>query len=678
MARPSSTGLPYLTARSDSGKLAYWRTIPADIAPFVVGDLRLSWTVRNHPLTGKSVVKVSLKTGDETTARNRWSEVHTQVNELIDEATRRGRRVVDRAGSLKKRASLSAEERGVMAGQARHDLLADHDEEWADPDYLSTSLARGLQQALKARGRAATLPDGLREFLRRFPDDLSDGQIRAEAREIEQSAVREALKAGSTFPVDGVEMSIFEAAPGPRDGIPELTEVGRIPSEFDRRLKENGIELVAAADADRRKGALAILQGKAAGFGDIAAREDGRMVETPVRPAPIVEPKAAENKFPGLQELHAEWVRLKRPGQKAIDDNLLYIKRFIEMHGDLPADKITRRHCREYRNELLKYPRGMTTKMRTMTHQELIAFMDKANTPNKTIETLSRVTINDKALAAISTLLTLAVQEFDLNANPCVGLRLAIREGDQIVRLPFSLEDLERLFASPIYQNPPKMPAAGGGAAAFWLPLISLFSGQREEEIGQLLTSDIKRAGGIDYFELKILEDEKDFPEPKKSRDKADENRKKFKTEAAQRRIPIHHVLVQIGFLDYVERRRERGDKRLFPKLHAYRGRLTKNWSRWWGRYQKKHMSAMEEKTFHGFRHTFIEAMKYPAQVPREVKKAFVGHAKALNSDDLRPETIDKYGHKLAPLGLLNEWMQKIDYPGLDLFHLRAVAKLID
>ena len=38
--------------------------------------------------------------------------------------------------------------------------------------------------------------------------------------------------------------------------------------------------------------------------------------------------------------------------------NLLHIERFIAMHGDLPADKIKRKHVRAYRDMLAKFPRA--------------------------------------------------------------------------------------------------------------------------------------------------------------------------------------------------------------------------------------------------------------------------------------------------------------------------------
>ena len=118
------------------------------------------------------------------------------------------------------------------------------------------------------------------------------------------------------------------------------------------------------------------------------------------------------------------------------------------------------------------------------------------------------------------------------------------------------------------------------------------------------------------------------------------------------------------------------GDKRLFPELTSYRGRWTKNWSRWWGRYQDKYVSDAPEQVFHSFRHTFIDAMR--AGIPKEFQIALVGHAAVEGAKGrAKKATIDGYGTGY-PIAVLNEQLQKVAYPGLDLSHLATVAKFFD
>jgi integrase len=253
--------------------------------------------------------------------------------------------------------------------------------------------------------------------------------------------------------------------------------------------------------------------------------------------------------------------------------------------------------------------------------------------------------------------------------------------GDRIERLPFSLVDLKRLFLeSPTYRNPPKVSAAGCGAAAFWIPLIGLFEGARLEEAGQLLVEDVKFENGIQYFYITTIDDVDENGGRAGSRKQAKSPRasleKTLKSLASRHRVPIHRVLIEAGFLDFVARRRAAGDKRLFPELKSYRGRWTKNWSRWWARYQDSYVSDAPEKVFHSFRHTFIDAMR--AGVPLEIQIALVGHAAAEGAKGrAKNDTIDRYGRGY-PIAVLNEQLQKVAYPGLDLSHLAAVAKFFD
>ena len=83
MPRSSSTGLPFLVRRSDTGKFSYHRDVPAHVAAFVTGEVSLPWTRGVHLLGGRPTIKVSLKTGDEATARVRWNRVHEQVEGLV-------------------------------------------------------------------------------------------------------------------------------------------------------------------------------------------------------------------------------------------------------------------------------------------------------------------------------------------------------------------------------------------------------------------------------------------------------------------------------------------------------------------------------------------------------------------------------------------------------------------
>src|SRR5262249_22492366 len=64
------------------------------------------------------------------------------------------------------------------------------------------------------------------------------------------------------------------------------------------------------------------------------------------------------------------------------------------------------------------------------------------------------------------------------------------------------IEVLQKLFPSPIFTQRLRV-RAGRGEAAYWLPILALYSGARLEELGQLVVEDLKQTPhGISYFEV--------------------------------------------------------------------------------------------------------------------------------------------------------------------------------
>jgi integrase len=187
-------------------------------------------------------------------------------------------------------------------------------------------------------------------------------------------------------------------------------------------------------------------------------------------------------------------------------------------------------------------------------------------------------------------------------------------------------------------------PVAGAGEAAYWLPLIALYTGARLTEIGQLRVQDIKRELGIDYF---IITDEGEDAG--------------IKTESSRRWVPIHPELMRLGFIDYLAKMRKAGSERLFPDIKPDRmGVLTGNWSKWWGRYMRNTIGIKDpRKVFHSFRHTFKDAC-LRAGIGQEIHDALTGHADGDNEGR-------SYGAGQHPLKPLAAALKKVRYIGLKL-----------
>ena len=228
-------------------------------------------------------------------------------------------------------------------------------------------------------------------------------------------------------------------------------------------------------------------------------------------------------------------------------------------------------HVRGFRDALLEGPRNPPQHLAKASLAELVAWAKG----NPGAPRLSGGTINHKGVGSIATLLGQARRDEHIGSNPADGQQLPVNRGDKTARRPYTSKELDRTLDSLIYQPCPDMPVGGRGWAAWWLPLLSLFTGARLEELGQALVSDVKRDDGINCLEITTLDDDEQA-------DGAKQAGKTLKSEAARRRIPLHATLIRLGFLDHIEWLKERHATRLFPELDMYRGRRTKNWSRWW------------------------------------------------------------------------------------------------
>jgi integrase len=127
-----------------------------------------------------------------------------------------------------------------------------------------------------------------------------------------------------------------------------------------------------------------------------------------------------------------------------------------------------------------------------------------------------------------------------------------VKEDDE-GRGPFNIDELRLIFSqswfktgSGIYVKKPRK----WYPFEYWLPLLGLFAGCRISEASQLHLADIKKLDNV--FCLDINEDTRD---------------KSLKNDQSKRIVPLHQVLIDLGFLEYCEHLRQEGYRRVFPEL---------------------------------------------------------------------------------------------------------------
>lgn len=649
MGRSSSTGYPFLVLRADVGQFTYHRDIPAPLAPLIRGDVLLVWSGHSRALKGKGTIKVSLGTGDEKTARQRWGVVHPQIDALIQLAELRAHGANGSAGSAAAPRLDIAHIRRI-ADQAYHDVLAIDDQSQLKPGFVTPIASVLLHLTCDSLPSDADTVRAAELVARSVEQRLHKERIQIRNTWTLDEAINESELDGSFL--SAVLKDVKEGdrlAPEQVEALARGIPIGEIPSEVERRLKENGFDL-PDGHVDRRAIALAMTRAKLRALNDVIKRDRGEPIDTPARSAAVQGIESTP--VPPLSAMPERWITMVRPGDKQVSDNARYVRLFIGLHGDLPVDQITGAHIRAFRDGLLECPRNAPNRMANASIVDLTAWA-KAN-PGK--PKLSRETINHKALGAISALLEQACKDEHIQSNVVQKQALPTRASDKQPRRPYEVNELNDIFQTSVYLPRPRVPVGGKEWAAWWLPLLSLYTGARLEEIGQALVSDVRRAQGIDYIEVTtILDDEEGS---------AQDTCKTVKSEAARRRLPLHAVLIRLGFLDYVDFVKATGSKRLFPHLDEYRGRYTKNWSRWWGRWLTKLGLTDKALTFHSFRHTFTAELRR-LKCNQSAMKELLGHAQT--------DVTSGYGRKngfLHELGDLNDELQRITFLGLDLSRL--------
>ncbi|EJO2019516.1 tyrosine-type recombinase/integrase [Vibrio vulnificus] len=191
----------------------------------------------------------------------------------------------------------------------------------------------------------------------------------------------------------------------------------------------------------------------------------------------------------------------------------------------------------------------------------------------------------------------------------------------------WQLKELKKLFSSSEYRKKE--------VQFNWTTKIQLYHGCRPSEVCQLTTSDIQIIEGVPCITISDSE--------------ADQ---RVKTSNALRIVPLHNQLINEGFLEYVQGRREQKQKQLFDyKPHGD----NKDWSFRYRTNLGKLQTAIGMKpnarpTAYSFRHTFIDELKI-ADIPEHIVAEIVGHA--------HPNiTFGRYG-KQAKIHQLHEAVNK-------------------
>ncbi|MDR7295299.1 integrase [Pelomonas aquatica] len=276
----------------------------------------------------------------------------------------------------------------------------------------------------------------------------------------------------------------------------------------------------------------------------------------------------------------------------------------------------------------------------TLTKKDAIACRDRM----LAVKSRSPRTV-EKLISFLRAAFELAKREDAIPSNPFDGVEVDTTGSKARPRLPFNVDELNKIFSGSVYQ-PGFVPRQSLGVACYWLPLLSLFQGARLEELAQLHAEDV--AHDREYGHHLFIHNE---------------GERRVKNESSIRKVVLHPALARLGFLDYVASIKS---GRLFPTIKPDKfGIIGTTYSTWFGRYLDELGITDSSRVFHSLRHSFIAQCKRKINdgIPEEVREAMVGHVSPSQIKYL-------YGDIYYPPEPQLKAMQVLEYKGLKLDHL--------
>ena len=267
--------------------------------------------------------------------------------------------------------------------------------------------------------------------------------------------------------------------------------------------------------------------------------------------------------------------------------------------GDSPRiASLNKTMIRRYKEIFKKIPKNAKTPNKSIAQLEALRGEPKSTTTQK-------ITFGNICLF----LTWIAKETYPIDRELIDTLKFTgrIKERDKKKRVPFDDNDLKKLFESSKYRH-----GKFKHACDFWAPLIALFTGARLGEIVQIYTEDVREIDGIFVFDIN------------------DNYDKQLKNEGGSPRIvPIHSLLKNLGFVEFVKHQKAQGHLKLFPEeertARGLFGRYSKRFRTYRNSVDAGPRNEMEYRDFHSFRH-LVRTRLAEACVAEIVIDEIVGH----------------------------------------------------
>lgn len=265
-----------------------------------------------------------------------------------------------------------------------------------------------------------------------------------------------------------------------------------------------------------------------------------------------------------------------------------YVALILSFFGDVPVHTITGAMGRQFYESLSKLP--LHLKKESLLTSKLSVLLE--NSDNKPI---SLVTANGHH-GKINQFFEWVVDKKHINSSPFPSKGIPMpKKNHKDDRQPITDAEAKRVFSHSIFTRHEGIKTKLiQHPHHYFLPLICLFTGMRAGEVSQLYVDDIIDVDSVHCFLI-----------DKRHADQW------LKTPNAKRYIPVHHRLIELGFLDFVRDLKVEQDEcsRLFPNIPKIQDSYSAKPSEWFIRNFRNALGQPKHVTLHGFRHMFRDKL---------------------------------------------------------------------
>lgn len=353
---------------------------------------------------------------------------------------------------------------------------------------------------------------------------------------------------------------------------------------------------------------------------------DPGFVRTRVPPPPVEGPMLEQR-----VELFLEQFGQKQRAEANKLDTAFTMRLFVGIIGDKPLSTINAEDMDRWLNALAHWPPNASKRepYRDLSPREVVIVSKRNGEASISLRT------REKHLDRLRVFFNWSLERRDIDRNPCASLHVLTREQeDAQSRRAFTPEELRIIF------NPESRDLWCRTPAQWWVPLLALYTGARAQELAQLHTEDVEQVAGTWGIHVAAR-----FPG------------QRLKNAQSKRFVPLHHVVVDAGILDYLTHvREELGAGPLFPGLGAKQGDTVGDW---FNRTYLRQRCGIAGQVFHCFRHTFITSADR-AGIPEGRLARLTGHSQGTSvlrghyidvpTLDERTAAVSLIAHDLPPL----------------------------